>query len=797
MNQLKSKGFNIAALAMIIIDNPLLILTGNRICNDCTASCIYQKQDPVDIPLIESNILDNILELPYGVEIYLLLTRWNPLNISSFLPKSNTGYNIAVVGLGPAGIAASHYLLNHGHYVTAIESAKIENISEDFYQVIKNWDEFINHPKYKMPQGVGGVAEYGITNRWNKKNLILARLMLERRENFIMHGSTRVGSNITIEELFNIGFDHISLCIGAGKPIFDNFASYFLNDIRTATEFLMILHQQTPYLYNSGYHLTIRLPIIIIGCGLTAIDAAVESINYYPVQVEKFLKNYEQKLNTITKEKLEANWSEQEKELANEFITHAKLFRNAKNTKQKLAIINQLGGITIYYRNNIKNSAAYRQNFCEIEYAMSMGVNFQENTNVTNIIPNKLNFNSQVIINDQYTIDASTILVAIGTKKNEYIDLTNNFNSASNSKFNNSKLFKDTTQKISFLGDANPDYSGSVVEAIASAKNSVPIINNILAIQKPKHATKCGNSIQEKIQDYIFSHIHAVKILSKNYIEITINSKSLAHKFKAGNFFRLQIYKANSHVKSLSIAVTAFDIDHKNNYISLIIFKENGVNNIYELLKSDNKVKISLTGPLGSTIEKIKNKIVVVVATNRWNIMMLSICRQLKDDGCKILFFSGYERAENQFYHDKFQSATDIIVWSAKDKPVANSRDTDYSFQSNLIESIYYYNNQSSKNMHQPNILALADYVICAISVEDLAQITQIRHLFTKRPKIMCMTNNNPYCMMKGICGKCIIKVNSPTQYIFSCEHQYQNLDDIDTNNIKNKHIANTKYPKL
>ncbi len=44
-------------------------------------SCIYQKQEPVDIPQAETRTLKDVLELPWGFEIYSLLTRWNPLNL--------------------------------------------------------------------------------------------------------------------------------------------------------------------------------------------------------------------------------------------------------------------------------------------------------------------------------------------------------------------------------------------------------------------------------------------------------------------------------------------------------------------------------------------------------------------------------------------------------------------------------------------------------------------------------------------------------------------------------------------
>ena len=60
----------------------MVAATGHRICNDCMKSCIYQKQEPVDIPQVETRTLKDVLELPWGFEIYSLLTRWNPLNLA-------------------------------------------------------------------------------------------------------------------------------------------------------------------------------------------------------------------------------------------------------------------------------------------------------------------------------------------------------------------------------------------------------------------------------------------------------------------------------------------------------------------------------------------------------------------------------------------------------------------------------------------------------------------------------------------------------------------------------------------
>ena len=116
----------LGALAIVTVDNPICAATGHRICNDCMKACIYQRQDPVDIPQIETRTLKDVLGLPWGFEIYSLLTRWNPLNIRRPLPMPATGYKVLVVGLGPAGFTLAHHLMNDGHFVAAIDGLKIE-----------------------------------------------------------------------------------------------------------------------------------------------------------------------------------------------------------------------------------------------------------------------------------------------------------------------------------------------------------------------------------------------------------------------------------------------------------------------------------------------------------------------------------------------------------------------------------------------------------------------------------------------------------------------------------------------
>ena len=129
MHMLRKGGDAIGSLAIVAVDNPMCPGTGHRICNDCMKACIYQKQEPVDIPQAETRTLKDVLQLPWGFEIYSLLTRWNPLNLRAPYPKPASGKRVLVAGMGPAGFSLAHYLLNEGHTVVGIDGLKIEPLA--------------------------------------------------------------------------------------------------------------------------------------------------------------------------------------------------------------------------------------------------------------------------------------------------------------------------------------------------------------------------------------------------------------------------------------------------------------------------------------------------------------------------------------------------------------------------------------------------------------------------------------------------------------------------------------------
>ena len=270
-------------------------VTGHRICNDCMKACIYQKQTPVDIPQIETGVLNAVLDLPWGVEVYDLLLNWNPLRAAGYMLAQSHGDRVMVMGMGPAGFTMANQLLMAGYTVVGMDGLKIEPTAPESYkQLVKSFDALSEGLDVRTVKGFGGVAEYGITARWNKNYLSLILLTLLRRQQFLLCGGVRFGGTIRVEDAWDLGFDHLVLAVGAGLPKALAIPGSLAPGVRAANDFLMALQLSGAHQFESLSGLSVELPAVVIGGGLTGIDAATEVQAYYLLQIKRIAARYQQ-----------------------------------------------------------------------------------------------------------------------------------------------------------------------------------------------------------------------------------------------------------------------------------------------------------------------------------------------------------------------------------------------------------------------------------------------------------------------------------------------------------------------
>ncbi|MGH8474109.1 MAG: pyridine nucleotide-disulfide oxidoreductase, partial [Gammaproteobacteria bacterium] len=232
--------------------------------------------------------------------------------------------------------------------------------------------------------GFGGVAEYGNTVRWDKNFLKVIYLTLARRRAFRCYGGVRFGGTLTINEAWDLGFDHIAIASGAGKPTIIPLENNLMRGIRKASDFLMAL-QLTGAAKDSLANLQVRLPAGVIGGGLTAIDTATELLAYYPVQVEKHLRRYEILVNRYEEGSVRGRYDQEELIILDELLSHGRAVR-AERERARAAgespdfepLLREWGGVTLFYRKGMRDAPAYRQNHEEIEKAMEEGIAWAE-----------------------------------------------------------------------------------------------------------------------------------------------------------------------------------------------------------------------------------------------------------------------------------------------------------------------------------------------------------------------------------------------------------------------------------
>jgi NADPH-dependent glutamate synthase beta subunit-like oxidoreductase/NAD(P)H-flavin reductase len=851
MNLVKSRGFSLGALAIVAIDNPLCAATGHRICNDCMKACIYQRQDPVDIPQVETRTLKDVLGLPWGFEIYSLLTRWDPLDLRRPLPKRASGYKVLVVGLGPAGFTLAHHLMNDGHFVAAVDGLKIEPLPAELsgvaadgarvpFRPIRDVGELAEGLDSRVMAGFGGVAEYGITVRWDKNFLKIVRLLVERRQQFAMYGGVRFGGTMTVESAFGLGFDHIALCAGAGRPTVIQMENALAPGVRQASDFLMALQLTGAAKTDSIANLTVRLPVVVIGGGLTAIDTATESLAYYPRQVEKFLARYETLAAERGEDKVRESWNAAERAVAAEFIEHARAIRleraraKAEGRAPRLPqMIDAWGGVTIAYRRRLVDAPSYTLNHEEVAKAMEEGIRFAEELTPLGVELDGLGQAAALRLSkkagEEVVLPAKTILVAAGTQPNTVLAredpatltldgrhfqaLDEDGNPVAPERVAKPSAVRVLThlrtdgRAVSFFGDLHPSFAGNVVKAMGGARLGYPVVSRVLGRRAP--AAPSPKEMRDRLDNELRARVEAVHRLTPTIVEIVVRAPMAARAFKPGQFYRLQNYSTlapkidGTTLAMEGLALTGAWVDREAGTLSTIVLEMGGSSDLCALLKPGEPV--ILMGPTGTPTETPAGETVLLVGGGLGNAVLFSIGAALRAQGSRVLYFAGYKRLEDRYKVADIEAAADEVVWCCDEAPgFAPGRPQDKAFVGNIVEAIAAYGGGALGPTEIP--LPAVDRIIAIGSDGMMAAVAAARRerlaaYFRPDHRAIASINSPMQCMMKEICAQCLQLHRDPESgtetVVFSCFNQDQEMDRVDFAALRRRLDQNGAQEKL
>ena len=199
----------------------------------CEGNCVLgRKGEPVAIGNLERFAAD-----------------WERAHHVCALPSSDaaTGRRVAVVGSGPSGLTVASDLVLKGHEVSLFEA-------------------------FHKP---GGVLVYGIPEFRLPKDIVAAEVACLQARGVRLECDVVVGRTVTVDELFDQGFDAVYLGVGAGLPAFMNIPGENLVGVLSANEYLTRANLMKAYLFPE---VDTPIPrgrgVAVLGGGNVAMDSA-------------------------------------------------------------------------------------------------------------------------------------------------------------------------------------------------------------------------------------------------------------------------------------------------------------------------------------------------------------------------------------------------------------------------------------------------------------------------------------------------------------------------------------------
>jgi NADPH-dependent glutamate synthase beta subunit-like oxidoreductase/NAD(P)H-flavin reductase len=687
---------------------------------------------------------------------------------------------------------------------------------------------------YRVMAGFGGVAEYGITVRWDKNFLKILRLLVERRRQFALFGGVRFGGTITADSAFELGFDHVALAIGAGRPTVLDLPHGLARGVRTASDFLMALQLTGAAKADSIANMQLQLPVVVVGGGLTAIDTATESLAYYPLQVEKFLRRYEKLAREHGEAAARIAWNEEERLVADEFLSHARALRSERmravaeeREPRILELLQAWGGVTIAYRRRLIDSPSYTLNHEEVQKALEEGIRFAEGLTPLAIETDATGCASALKVSvrqrdgdglwtetGQAKLPARTILIAAGTQPNTVLAredsgryrLDGRYFQACDEAGNPVTPEKAISKPgvacvllsrladgrfMSYFGDVHPSYFGNVVKAIGSAKQGYPMVSRVLERVAPARRGT-DDEFLAHLNGELRATVHAVVRLTPLIVEVVVRAPLAARCFQPGQFYRLQNFETlapradDSRLAMEGLALTGAWVDRERGLLSTIVLEMGGSSDLCAILKPGEPVV--LMGPTGTPTEIPAGESVVLAGGGLGNAVLFSIGQAMRRAGSRVLYFAGYKHMMDRYKISEIEAAADVVVWSCDEEPgFTPDRPQDRTFVGNIVQAMHAY--ASGALGEQVIAFKDADRIIAIGSDRMMAAVARARHEVLKpwlKPQHTAIGSiNSPMqCMMKEICAQClqpqVDRATGKISYVFSCFNQDQPLDRVD-----------------
>ncbi|MFO0775821.1 MAG: glutamate synthase subunit beta [Nitrospiraceae bacterium] len=234
------------ALKALHTTNNFPEFTGRLCPAPCESACVLGiNADPVSIRVIEWNIVDRGFDEGF---------------VQPILPSDKSGKSVAIVGSGPAGLAAAQQLARAGHDVTVYEKA----------------------------DRIGGLLRYGIPDFKMEKWVLDRRLEQMRAEGVKFVTSTTIGTDITGDALRQ-QFDAVGLAMGAEQARELPVPGRELKGIHLAMEYLTQQNKRVAGDADLGEPITAKgKRVVVIGGGDTGSDCVGTAHRQGAAEVHQF-----------------------------------------------------------------------------------------------------------------------------------------------------------------------------------------------------------------------------------------------------------------------------------------------------------------------------------------------------------------------------------------------------------------------------------------------------------------------------------------------------------------------------